>query len=174
LPDFSEDKVDLARLEPWIGQICEQSLSVAFHYFFEKKMNYDQMRAFASESLLRNIVILAENCHLTPEVIRFIDDTMNDKILPFLKAKYPLAVEKEVNKAFQGAVKSFDNSETVSNDYFFTSDIRFEYREGGRYDDLIMNLLNEIMARVDDPSLSNSESGLSNFKEFENFMTQIF
>ncbi len=137
-------------------------------------MNYDQMKAFVSESILRNIVVLAENCHLTPEVIRFIDDTMNDKILPFLKAKYPLAVEREVNKALQGTVKSIDNSETIANDYFFTSNICFEYREGERYDDLIMTFLNEIMARVDNPSFSNSNSGLSNFKEFENMMTQIF
>jgi hypothetical protein len=174
LPDFSDDKIDLEKLEPWIGQVCEQSLSVAFHYFVEKKMNYDQMKAFVSESILRNIVVLAENCHLTPEVIRFIDDTMNDKILPFLKAKYPLAVEREVNKALQGTVKSIDNSETIANDYFFTSNICFEYREGERYDDLIMTFLNEIMARVDNPSFSNSNSGLSNFKEFENMMTQIF
>jgi hypothetical protein len=105
-------------------------------------MNYDQMKAFASESLLRNIVNLADNYHLKPEVFRFIDQTMNDRILPFLKAKYPLATEKLVNKALQGSVKSVDNSEIVSNDYFFTSDICFEYRESGRYDDIIMTLLN--------------------------------
>lgn len=107
------------------------------------------MKAFASESLLRNIVILADKYSITPEVIKFIDETMNNKILPFLKAKYPLAVEKEVNKALQGRVKSIDNSEIVANDYLFTSDIYFEYRESGRYDDIIMNLLNELMTRID-------------------------
>ena len=99
---------------------------------------------------------------------------MNNKILPFLKAKYPLAVEKLVNKALQAAVKSVDNSEIVSNDYFFTSDICFEYRESGRYDDVIMTLLNELMERTDKPSLSKSDNQLSNYKQFENMMTQIF
>jgi hypothetical protein len=99
---------------------------------------------------------------------------MNNKILPFLKAKYPLAVEKLVNKALQAAVKSVDNSEIVSNDYFFTSDICFEYRESGRYDDVIMTLLNELMERTDKPSFSKLDSQNSNYKQFENMMTQIF
>jgi hypothetical protein len=99
---------------------------------------------------------------------------MNNKILPFLKAKYPLAVEKLVNKALQAAVKSVDNSEIVSNDYFFTSDICFEYRESERYDDVIMTLLNELMERTDKPSFSKSDSQNSNYKQFENMMTQIF
>jgi hypothetical protein len=73
LPNFSNHNIELEKLEPWIGIVCEQSLSVAFCYFLEKKMNYDQMKAFASESLLRNIVNLADHYHLTPEVFRFID-----------------------------------------------------------------------------------------------------
>ena len=85
--------------------MCTESLSVAFHYFVEKKMSYDQMKVFASESLLMNLVILADHYKITQKEIRFIDETMNDSILPYLKGKYPLTVEKEVNKTLFQSIK---------------------------------------------------------------------
>lgn len=64
-PDFEDRKIDEEKLEIWLGDLCTETLSVAFHYLMEKKMSYNQMKAFASESFLRNIVILADNCDLT-------------------------------------------------------------------------------------------------------------
>jgi hypothetical protein len=64
-PDFEDRKIDEEKLEIWLGDLCTETLSVAFHYLMEKKMTYNQMKAFASESFLRNIVILADNCDLT-------------------------------------------------------------------------------------------------------------
>ncbi len=78
--------------------------------------------------------------------------------------------EKEVNKNLQAEIKSFDNSEVLENDYLFSSDVVFEYRDSGRYDDLIMRLLNEIMTRCDE---KNDVKG-SNFEQFEKIMTEIF
>jgi hypothetical protein len=60
----------------------------------KKKMNYDQMKAFASECLLRNLVILIEKYKVTPEQINFIDKTMKDNVFPYQKAKYPMTAEK--------------------------------------------------------------------------------
>lgn len=82
-----------------------------------------------------------------------------------------MAVEKLPSKGLLSAVKSIDNSEIATNDYFFTSDIRFEYREDGRYDDIIMTLMNELMQRSDNSIFSNSTNKISNFKDFENMMT---
>lgn len=50
------------------------------------------MRIFASESLLKNLSILADNYKLTSQEIKYIDKTMDKKILPYLKTKYPLTV----------------------------------------------------------------------------------
>ena len=62
----------------------------------------------------------------------------------------------------------------VKNEYIYSSNVKFEYREDGRYDDLIMRLLNEIMTRCDENSSSNDGQGLSNYKEFENLMAKTF
>ncbi len=53
---------------------------------------------------------------------------MNQKVFPYLKTKYPMTAEKEINKMFKDSVKSIDNSEILSNDYFYTNKISFEYR----------------------------------------------
>jgi hypothetical protein len=57
-------------------------------------MNYNQMKAFASESFLRNLVILADNFDLTFKEMEFIDAQMKEKIFPYLITKYPLTAEK--------------------------------------------------------------------------------
>ena len=57
-------------------------------------MDYNQIKAFASESFLRNIVLFAENCDLTHEEMEFIDTKLKKNIFPYLKTKYPLTNEK--------------------------------------------------------------------------------
>jgi hypothetical protein len=128
LPDFEDGKIDEEKLEIWLGELCNQTLSVAFHYLMEKKMTYNQMKAFASESFLRNIVILADNCDLTSKEMEFIDKKMRENIFPYLKTKYPLTVENEINKALQRSVKSIDNSQMAANDYLYSSKVVFEFR----------------------------------------------
>ena len=127
-PDFEDRKIVEEKLEIWLGGLCTETLSVAFHYLMEKKMTYNQMKAFASESFLRNIVILADNCDLTSKEMEFIDKKMKEKIFPYLKTKYPLTVENEINKALQRSVKSIDNSQMAANDYLYSSKIVFQFR----------------------------------------------
>jgi hypothetical protein len=62
----------------------------------------------------------------------------------------------------------------VKNDYMYSSDIAFEYRENGRYDDLIMRLINEVMTRCDAPSSPNDEYSISNYKQFSELMKSTF
>ncbi len=52
------------------------------------------MKAFASESFLRNLTILADKFDLTSQNMEFIDTRMKEKIFPYLITKYPLTVEK--------------------------------------------------------------------------------
>ncbi len=86
--------------------------------------------------------MLVDAYKITAEEMKFIDKTMDESVFPYLKAKYPLTVENDINKALSNVIEEIDNSEILANDYFFDSDIHFEYRESGRYDDLIMKFLN--------------------------------
>lgn len=57
--------------------------------------------------------------------MKFIDGTLEKKVFPYLKTKYPLTVENNVNKALQNSILQIDNSEIVANDYLFISEIEF-------------------------------------------------
>ena len=100
---------------------------------------------------------------------------MKTKIMPYLALKYPLSDSVNTNRTLNRKVKEINNMEVLSNDFFFNSDIVFEYRENGNYNDLIMRVLNEIISLADSPSLlySNNE-GVSNFNEFDEYITQLF
>ncbi len=66
-------------------------------------MDYNQMKAFASECFLRNIVLLADNYKKTiaEKDIEFIDNKLKKSIFPYLITKYPLTDEKQINKKLQ-------------------------------------------------------------------------
>jgi hypothetical protein len=42
-----------------------------------------------------------------------------------------------------------DNIESLENNYFTQTDIVFEYREDGNYNDLIMRMVNDLIGLVD-------------------------
>ncbi len=66
----------------------------------------------------------------------------------------------------------------VQNDYIYSSKVYFGYRADGRYEDLIMELVNEIMKRCDEEILlkdkDKSQGTIPNYKVFENLMSQTF
>jgi hypothetical protein len=132
----------------------------------EKKVEESQMKAFVCENFLRNLIFFAEKCTITVEEIQMIDTLLKEKVLPYSKAKYPLTAESEVNKALKKSVKSIDNSQMVQNDYIYSSDVFFEYRENGRYEDLIMKFINEIMKRCNGEVPSDDNDTLTNYKAF--------
>jgi hypothetical protein len=72
-----------------------------------------------------------------------------------MATKYPLTDSQEVNKKLEEVVHEIDDIEALKNNYFFNSDIDFEYRENGNYNDLIMRVINDLSKRI------NSESSLT-------------
>ncbi len=128
------------------------------------------MKAFVCENFLRNLVLLVEKCKVTAKELEKIDDLLKEEVLPYSKAKYPLSSENEVNKALKNEVKSMDKSQMLENDYVYSSEVSFEYRKDGRYEDLIMRLINELMKRCN----AEDRSGDTNYKVFENMMEETF
>jgi hypothetical protein len=87
-----------------------------------------------------------------------------------LCTKYPLTDSTEVNKKLEEVVHEVDNLESLSNNYFANTDIVFEYREDGNYNDLIMRMINDLMKNID----QEKENGSTNYLEFDDFMRNIF
>lgn len=67
-----------------------------------------------------------------------------------------------------------DNLNGLSNNYFSKSNLIFEYREGGNYNDLIMKMLNDIITKIDEPAPFQFNKKNTNFNDFKKYMTEIF
>ena len=48
----------------------------------------------------------------------------------------------------------------MTNDFFYYTDIEFAFRENGRYDDLIMRVMNEIMGKVNQKPINLGDDKL--------------
>jgi hypothetical protein len=59
----------------------------------------------------------------------------------------------------------------LAHNYFATSQIVFEWRENGNYNDLIMKMLNDVFLRIDQKSPYDK---LSNYGDFKKTITSIF
>jgi len=77
---------------------------------------------------------------------------MKKKVMPYLAQKYPLSETLNVNRALNRVVKEINNMEVISNDFFYNSNIKLEYRENGNYNDIIMRALNELISLADGQS----------------------
>ena len=69
-------------------------------------------------------------------------------------------------------VQEIDNMGALDNNYFTFSDVVFEYRQSGNYNDLIMRMMNDIVSRID--AKSHLAKGMTNYQDFKNYMTTIF
>lgn len=80
-----------------------------------------------------------------------------------------------INKALGSIVKEVDNIEALENDAFFYSkdSYGFEYRESGNYNDLIMRLMNDLMAKIDQKD-SDGKSTQTIFNQFYETMQRFF
>lgn len=72
-------------------------------------MSYEHTKIFCSEGILRNIVLLTNKFKLTERQIRLIDDHIEQKIVPYMKKKYPMTESTDVNKTIDENVKPIDN-----------------------------------------------------------------
>jgi hypothetical protein len=50
--------------------------------------------------------------------------------------------EKDSNKSLHKSNKINQQYRSLTNDFFYNTDLEFSFREDGRYDDLIMRLIN--------------------------------
>lgn len=144
--------------------------STAFNYFSRGELSYEQTKVFCSENIFKNVVLLSQQHRLSDEEMEAIDGHVKTGVLGYLALKYPLTASAEVNRKLQEAVREVDNIESLENNYFASSDVVFEYRQEGNYNDLIMLVLNDLMARVDEKASGET----TNFQEFERFMADIF
>mgnify|MGYP006910362897 CR=1 FL=1 len=63
-----------------------------------------------------------------------------------MKTIYPLTDNNEVNKKLQEMIHEVDNIEALPNNYLASAtNVVFEYRDDGNYNDLIMRLINELV-----------------------------
>lgn len=97
---------------------------------------------------------------------------MKDKIMPYLALKYPLSSTFNANKSLSRIVKEINNIEVLSNDFFYNSNIPLEYRESGNYNDIIMQVLNELISLAD--STKGGQEQVTVFKDFDNYITDLF
>lgn len=93
--------------------------------------------------------------------------------------KYPLTGQTDTNKAFENVVEEINSFDQLENDFIYITGIKFSYRKSGNYNDLIMEALNNVLKKIDEPSkfynnLNTSKISISNYKDFELTMTDIF
>ena len=78
-----------------------------------------------------------------------LDAYIEKKVLPFIQKKYPLTHSNEVNKKLEEIVFEVNNIEALSNNYMIESEVIFDYRDDGNYNDYIMRFVNEVKDKID-------------------------
>jgi hypothetical protein len=104
-----EGELEDETLKYWITDVCNSVFSSAFHSLSKDAMSYEHTKIFCSEGILRNIVMLTSRYRLTERQVRLIDDHIEQKIVPYMKKKYPMTESTDVNKAIDESVKPIDN-----------------------------------------------------------------
>lgn len=102
-----------------------------------------------------------------------INKDFKDNILEYMGQRYPITGQAEISRQLEKAVKETDNLEALNNDLLLKSGIKFELRESGNYNDLIMRMLNYVIETVNQSVNDDGETS-TNFKIFEAEMIKIF
>jgi hypothetical protein len=169
LPQSSGDgRVPESELKSWISEVVKATFSSAFNSYSRNEMTFEQTKIYCSENVFKNIARLSTQYRLSESEMEAVDKHIKKGVLEYLAAKYPLSDSSVVNKKMEEAVKEVDNIEALSNNYFTTSSIVFEYRESGNYNDLIMLMLNDLISKVDESQEQTS------FRGFEAYMSDLF
>jgi hypothetical protein len=113
-------------------------------------MNFEQTKIYCSENVFKNIARLSKQYRISEYEMETLDKHIKQGVLGYLAAKYPLTDASFVNKKMEVAVREVDNIESLTNNYFTSSSIYFEYRESGNYNDLIMMMINDLISKVGD------------------------
>ena len=81
--------------------VCKNTFSTTFNYYLTEQLNYEQARSFCSESILHNLIRLAEKVNLKSSDIKMLDKHIQEKVLPYMAKKYPLTAETDINKTLE-------------------------------------------------------------------------
>ena len=81
--------------------VCKNTFSTTFNYYLTEQLNYEQTRSFCSESILHNLIRLAEKVNLKSSDIKMLDKHIQEKVLPYMAKKYPLTAETDINKTLE-------------------------------------------------------------------------
>jgi Leu/Phe-tRNA-protein transferase len=88
--DISGTALDETQLKKWIAEVVKTVYSSAFHYYTNGEMNFEQIKIYSSENILKNIVLLNKKRTLSPKDFEIIDTHIKNKVLKYLGTKYPL------------------------------------------------------------------------------------
>ena len=102
--------------------------SSAFNSYLKGDLNYEQIKIYCSENIIKNIAFLNKKQHLKKNEVKILSKYETNYVLPYLAKKYPLTASSEINKNFYNLVSEIDNLSSVENNFFSNSDIVFEYR----------------------------------------------
>jgi hypothetical protein len=137
-------------------------------------MNFEQTKTFCSMNILQNMARQNEKIAFSITDLVYIDDFLQRDFLILLQKKYPLTDSQETNRELERIVQEIDNMGALDNNYFTFSEVVFEYRQGGNYNDLIMRMMNDVVSRIDVKSKSHQAKGMTNYQDFKNYMTTVF
>ena len=90
-------------------------------------MTFEQAKVYCCEEILRNVGIFGEKHKLDRTFFQKVDRIMKKKVMPYLAQKYPLSESLNANRALSKIVKEINNTEVLSNDFFYNSDIPLEF-----------------------------------------------
>ena len=169
-PPVVDGSISAHALKLWISNVVKTVTSSAFHSFSKEEMSFEQAKIYCSENIFKNIALFSKKHQLSAAEMKTIDEHIKKGVLTYLSAKYPLTDSSEVNKKLEAVVHEVDNIEALPNNYLNDSKVVFEFRESGNYNDLIMQMINEVMGKIDEPAHEET----SNYQDFESFMSSLF
>lgn len=85
-------------------------VSIAFNYYSNDELTYEQAKVYCSQNILSNIAALVAKYHLTSQELREIDEFIRDDVLDLLLKKYPMTESIVVNRALEAVAKAPDLS----------------------------------------------------------------
>ena len=107
-------------------------IEVSFNLYFEKGLDFSKAKVYCCENMLRNILNCIEYIEGDYRILQITDKHLQ-KVIEYIKYKYPHSEEKMVNKELSRIISKVDIYDSNENDISFASGAKFEYREDGDY-----------------------------------------
>ena len=99
---------------------------------------------------------------MSEEDMKSINLSLTNTMSYFL-LKYPQSESSEINQKLNKIISHTNTLKSNENNLLIKSQVKFQYRQGGNYNDLIMKFINYIIETVDE----EDEEGSTTFMKFE-------